>query len=69
MLLVLAHGLGWMALLAWHGFGRGKPPKLAPLLRLCGVEAVAYAACCERQRAGATPLQRLKARVKALASA
>ena len=27
------------------------------------------AACCARQRAGATPLQRLKARVKALASA
>ncbi len=34
VLLVLAHGLGWMALLAWHGFGRGKPPKPAPLLRL-----------------------------------
>jgi ubiquinone biosynthesis protein len=33
-LLALASALGWVGLLAWHALGRGKPLKLAPLLRL-----------------------------------
>jgi hypothetical protein len=33
-LLALASALGWAVLLAWHGFGRGKPLQLTPLLRL-----------------------------------
>jgi ubiquinone biosynthesis protein len=33
-LLALASVLGWAVLLAWHGFGRGKPLQLTPLLRL-----------------------------------
>ena len=33
-LLALASAIGWAVLLAWHALGRGKPLKLAPLLRL-----------------------------------
>ncbi len=33
-LLALASAVGWALLAAWHALGRGKPLKLAPLLRL-----------------------------------
>jgi ubiquinone biosynthesis protein len=33
-LLALASAFGWVVLLAWHGFGRGKPLQLTPFLRL-----------------------------------
>ena len=34
MLLALGSALGWYGLLAWHGFGRAKPLRLAQLLKL-----------------------------------
>ena len=33
MLLALGSALAWCGLLAWHGFGAGKPLKLTRLLR------------------------------------
>jgi hypothetical protein len=34
ILLAFAAVMGWGALFTWHWFGRGKPVKLTPLLRI-----------------------------------